>query len=59
MTIRAVGSSAASWPTTIVTGLLPPGTYVCWKIAIAGWYEAAAIAVKASASAAAQPQTVN
>src|SRR5436309_10076040 len=58
MTIRAVGSSAVSCATTMVTGVLAPGAYVCWKIPIEGVYEAAANAVKASASAAAHPRTV-
>src|SRR3954467_333646 len=58
MTMRAVGSSAFSWATTIVTAPPPLGLYVAWKIPIDGWYEAAAIATTASASAAAHAKTV-
>src|SRR5919201_6822195 len=58
MTIRAVGSSAVSWATTMVTTPAPPGLYVAWKMPIEGVYDAAAIATTASASAAAHARTV-
>src|SRR4026209_102477 len=58
MTIRAVGSSAFSCATTIVTVPPPLGLYVAWKMPIDGVYDAAASAVTASASATAQPRTV-
>src|SRR5689334_15053060 len=58
MTIRAVGSSAFSCATTIVTTPAPLGLYVAWKMPIDGVYDAEAIAVTASASAAAHPKTV-
>src|SRR2546423_11224521 len=58
MTIRAVGSSTFSCATTIVTTPVPLGLYVAWKMPIDGVYDAAAIAVTASANAAAHPKTV-
>src|SRR5918911_4642590 len=58
MTIRAVGSSAFSCATTIVTAPLPSGLYVAWKIPIEGVYDAAASAATASASAPAHATTV-
>src|SRR5438552_5739454 len=58
MTIRAVGSSTFSCATTIVTTPVPLGLYVAWKMPIDGVYDAAAIAVTASASAAAHARTV-
>src|SRR5437868_4105195 len=57
MTIRDVGSSTFSWATTIVTEPAVLGLYVAWKTPIDGVYDAAAIAVTASASAAALPKT--
>src|SRR6476619_2601331 len=58
MTILAVGSSTFSCATTIVTTPAPLGLYLAWKIPIDGVYDAAAIAVTASANAAAHPKTV-
>src|SRR6266487_3023771 len=58
MTILAVGSSTFSCATTIVTTPAPLGLYVAWKMPIEGVYDAAAIAVTASANAAAHPKTV-
>src|SRR5256886_7355499 len=58
MKIRAVGSSTFSCATTIVTTPVPLGLYVAWKMPIDGVYDAAAIAVTASANAAAHPKTV-
>src|SRR2546430_257737 len=58
MRMRDVGSSTFSWATTIVTAPAPLGLYVAWNTPIDGLYDAAAIAVTASADAAALPKTV-
>src|SRR5256714_4907772 len=58
MRMRDVGSSIFSWATTIVTARAPLGLYVSWNTPIDGLYDAAAIAVTASANAVALPKTV-
>src|SRR3954453_5413133 len=58
MRMRDVGSSTFSWATTIVTARGPLGLYVSWDTPIDGVYDAAAIAVTASANAAALAKTV-